>query len=101
MSYTIGMSKDVSFAMDTKGGEEILQSMMMPTVKQKADAIAARAQSMAGSMSKTPPNITVTTKIGTIKRGVRAIATISAEGRNAHQNYIGHYVLARAKDAGR
>lgn len=95
------MSKDVSFAMDTKGGEEILQSMMMPTVKQKADAIAARAQSMAGSMSKTPPNITVTTKIGTIKRGVRAIATISAEGRNAHQNYIGHYVLARAKDAGR
>lgn len=95
------MSKDVSFAMDTKGGEEILQSMMMPTVKQKADAIAARAQSMAGSMSKTPPNIAVTTRIGTIKRGVRAIATISAEGRNAHQNYIGHYVLARAKDAGR
>ena len=95
------MSKDVSFAMDTKGGEEILQSMMMPVVKQKADAIAARAQSMASSMSKTPPNITVTTKIGTIKRGVRAIATIAAEGNNAHQNYIGHYVLARAKDAGR
>lgn len=87
--------------MDTKGGEEILQSMMMPIVKQKAEAIAARAQSMAGSMSKTPPNISVTTKIGTIKRGVRAIATISADGKNAHQNYIGHYVLARAKDAGR
>lgn len=95
------MSKDVSFAMDTKGGEEILQSMMMPTVKMKADAIAARATSMAGSMSKRPPNITVTTKIGTIKRGVRAIATISAEGRDKHQTYIGHYVLARAKDAGR
>lgn len=95
------MSKDVSFALDPKGGEEILQSMMMPTVKQKADAIAARAQSMAGSMSKNPPSIAVTTKIGTIKRGVRAIATISAEGRDAHQNYIGHYVLARAKDAGR
>jgi hypothetical protein len=95
------MSKDVSFAMDTKGAEEILQSMMMPTVKAKADAIAARATSMAGSMSKTPPNISVTTRIGTIKRGVRAIATISAEGRDAHQNYIGHYVLARAKDAGR
>lgn len=95
------MSKDVSFAMDIKGGEEILQSMMMPTVKQKADAIAARATSMAGSMSKRPPNITVTTKIGTIKRGVRAIATIAAEGRDKHQTYIGHYVLARAKDAGR
>lgn len=95
------MSKDVSFALDPKGGEEILQGMMMPTVKQKADAIAARAQSMAGSMSNHPPNITVTTKIGTIKRGVRAIATIGAEGRDAHQSYIGHYVLSRAKDAGR
>lgn len=95
------MSKDVSFAMDTKGGEEILQSMMMPTVKAKADAIAARATSMAGSMSSKPPTISVSTKIGTIKRGVRAIATISAEGQDAHQNYIGHYVLARAKDAGR
>lgn len=95
------MAKDVSFVLDPKGGESILQGMMMPTVKQKADAIAARASSMAGSMSKTPPNIAVTTRVGTIKRGVRAIATISAEGRNAHQNYIGHYVLSRAKDAGR
>lgn len=75
--------------------------MAMPVVKAKADAIAARATSMAGSMSKQPPNISVTTRIGTVKRGVRAIAEVRAEGRNAHQNYIGHYVLARAKDAGR
>ena len=95
------MSSDVSFSLDPKGGEEILTQMAMATVKEKADAIAQRAQSMAGSMSKTPPNITVSTKVGTIKRGIRAIATISAEGRNAHQNYIGHYVLSRAKDAGR
>lgn len=92
---------DVSFSLDPAGGQEILTQMAAATVKEKADAIAARAASMAGSMSKTPPNITVTTKVGTIKRGMRAIATISAEGRNAHQNYIGHYVLARAKDAGR
>jgi hypothetical protein len=95
------MTKDVSFALDPKGGEEILQGMMMATVKQKADAIAARAAAMAGSMSNKPPSISVTTRIGTIKRGIRAIATISAEGDDAHQNYIGHYVLARAKDAGR
>jgi len=95
------MSKDVSFSLDPKGGQDILTQMAMPTIKQKADAMAARAQSMAGSMSKTPPNISVTTKVGTIKRGIRAIATISAEGRNKHQNYIGHYVLARCKDAGR
>ena len=95
------MSKDVSFFLDVLAGQEILTRMAMPVVKQKADAIAARATSMAGSMSKNPPSITVSTRIGTVKRGVRAIATVSAEGRNAHQNYIGHYVLARAKDAGR
>lgn len=95
------MSKDVSFYLDTVAAEEILTRMAMPVVKQKADAIAARATSMAGSMSKDPPNITVSTRIGTVKRGVRAIATITAEGKDAHQNYIGHYVLARAKDAGR
>ncbi len=95
------MSKDVSFFLDTQAAEEILTKMAMPVVKQKADAIAARAASMAGSMSKQPPNISVSTRIGTVKRGVRAIAEIKADGRNAHQNYIGHYVLARAKDAGR
>lgn len=95
------MSKDVSFYLDTLAAQEILTKMAMPVVKQKADAIAARASSMAGSMSKDPPNISVSTRIGTVKRGVRAIATITAEGKDAHQNYIGHYVLARAKDAGR
>lgn len=95
------MSRDVSFFLDTAAAEEILTRMAMPVVKAKAEAIAARATSMAGSMSKQPPNITVTTRIGTVKRGVRAIAEVRAEGRNAHQNYIGHYVLARAKDAGR
>ena len=95
------MSKDVSFFLDTLAAQEILTKMAMPVVKQKADAIAARASSMAGSMSKNPPSISVSTRIGTVKRGVRAIATVTAEGRDAHQNYIGHYVLARAKDAGR
>jgi len=101
MSYTVIMSKDVSFSLDQKGGETILQSMMMPTVKQRAEAIAARAQAMVGSMSSNPPSITVTTRLGTIKRGVRAIATIKAEGDDAHENYIGHIALAKSKDAGR
>lgn len=95
------MSSDTSFYLDTAAAEEILTVMAMPVVKQKAEAIAARATSMAGSMSSKPPTISVSTRIGTVKRGVRAIATISAEGKDAHQNYIGHYVLARAKDAGR
>lgn len=101
MSYTNGMSKDVTFALDPSGGEEILQRMAMPIVKQSADAIAARATSMAGSMSSKPPAITVQTKVGTIRRGVRAIATIQAEGSDARSNYIGWYALSRSKDAGR
>jgi hypothetical protein len=97
----MGMSKDVSFVLDPKGGEQIIQGMMMQTVKEHATAIAARAQSIAGSMSSNPPTITTSTRLGTIKRGVRAIATVSAEGDDAHENYIGHVALAKAKDAGR
>lgn len=95
------MAKDVSFSLDPKGGEAILQSMMMPTVKQRAEAIAARARSMTGSMTSNPPVISVSTRLGTIKRGVRAIATVSAQGDDAHANYVGHVALAKAKDAGR
>lgn len=95
------MSSDVSFSLDPKGGEAILQTMMMPTVKQRAEAIAARAKAMTGSMTSNPPVISVYTRLGTIKRGVRAIATVSAEGDDAHANYVGHIALAKSKDAGR
>lgn len=95
------MAKDVTFSLDPVGGEDILQRMMMPVVKQKADAIAARAQGMAGSMTSKPPTISVSTKVGTIKRGVRAIATIAAVADNKPSSYIGHMALAKAKDAGR
>lgn len=95
------MSKDVSFVMDLVGGQEILTNMAAAQVKASADAIAQRAQSMAGSMSSDPPEITVSTKIGTIRKGVRAIATITANGRDEHQTYIGAMALTKAKDAGR
>ena len=95
------MSKDVTFALDPTGGEEILQRMSMATVKQSAEAIASRARGMAGTLSSNPPAITVETKVGTIKRGVRAIATIKAEGNDARQNYVGWVALSKSKDAGR
>ena len=95
------MSKNVAFALDQAGGQDILQTMAASVVKQSADAIAARARSMANSMSSNPPSISVTTSVGTIKRGVRAIATISAEGNDARQNYIGFMALKKANDAGR
>lgn len=95
------MAKDVSFQLDTKGGEAILQKMAAPVVKRSADAIAARAKSMAASISSNPPEITVTQQVGIIRRGTRAIATVRANGQDARQNYVGHVALSKAKDAGR
>lgn len=96
------MVKKVSFFLDTRAaGDLILERMVMPTIRQRGNAIAARARSIAGSMSSDPPAISISTHVGTIKRGTRAIATIKAEGRDPHENYIGHIALAKAKDAGR
>lgn len=95
------MSKDVSFSLDTQGGEEILTSMVAPVIEQSAAAIAARARSMAGSISSAPPAITVSTSRRASRRGgSRAVATVRAEGNDDHQNYIGYKALAKAIDAG-
>lgn len=95
------MSSDITFSMDVKGGEDILQRMAAPIVKQSADAIAARATSMASSMTKNPPSISIETKIGIIKRGVRAIAIVKATSSDRHASYIGRQAIIKSKDAGR
>lgn len=102
MSYTKSMSKFITFQLDTAGGQDILTNMAMATINQSAQAIKGRAESMVGSMSSKPPTISVTTHIGTIRRGRRAIATVTASGGlDAHANYIGRMALVKAKDAGR
>lgn len=95
------MSKDVSFQLDTAAASVILTEMVAPLIKQSGDAIAQRARSIASSMSSDPPEITVTQSVGTVKRGRRAIATITARGKDSHQNYIGRMALMKARDAGR
>ena len=97
------MSKDVSFSLDQVAASVILTDMVAPVIKQSAEAIAQRARSMAGSMSSNPPEITVSTSVGVNRggKGQRAIATITATGKDAHSNYIGHQALSKAKDAGR
>lgn len=95
------MGSDVNFQLDTDAAAEILTDMVGPLIKQSGEAIAARARSMAASMSSDPPEITLVMSVGTVKRGRRAIATIRATGKDAHQNYVGHVALAKAKDAGR
>ncbi len=97
------MSQDVSFQLDVAAANEILTTMVAPTIKASAEAIAGRARSMASSISTDPPTITVTQSVGVNPggKGQRSIARITASGRDAHQNYIGHLALAKAKDAGR
>lgn len=103
MRYTISMSKDVDFYLDINAANVILTDMVAPTIKKSTEAIAARARSMAASMSTDPPDISVSVAVGVNKsgRGNRAIGVITATGRDAHQNYIGATALAKAKDAGR
>lgn len=101
MRYTNGMSKDVSFQLDTAAASVILTEMVAPVIKQSGEAIAARARSMASSISTDPPEITVTHTVTTLKRGARAVAIVRATGKDAHQNYIGSQALSKAKDAGR
>lgn len=95
------MSKDVTFQLDTTAAAVILTDMVAPLIKKSGEAVTARARSIAGSMSSDPPEISMTMTVGTVKRGRRAIATITARGNDAHQNYIGAIALAKAKDAGR
>ena len=93
--------KDVTFQLDQNAGAKILQNMAMPTVQKSAAAIAARANSMAASVTSEPPDFTVSSQVGTIRRGRRAIATVRASTQDAHQGYIANMTLAKAKDAGR
>lgn len=96
------MSSDVSFSMDAGAGEEILTNLAMPVIQKSADAIVARANQLAGSMSTDPPEITVSSAFGTIKKGTRAIATIKVvPSGDPHKNYIGLMALSKSKDAGR
>ena len=99
--YNGNMSKDVTFSLDTDAAAKILTDMALPTITQRGEAIAARAQSIASSISSDPPEITVSTTVGTIRKGTRAIATVRANGRDAHQNYVGYTALTKSKDAGR
>ena len=95
------MSADVSFQLDIQGGRDILQNMSKSVIEQSANAIAARARSIASSISSNPPDIEVSTNVGTIRNGMRAIGTVSAQAADQHQLYIAHQALEKSKDAGR
>jgi hypothetical protein len=96
------MSKDVAFVLDIDAaGLEILQQMAQPTIKKSGQAILFRAASMASSMTSNPPTFSIEDKIGIIKKGTRAITTVSAPFEDNREEYIAHVALAKAKDAGR
>lgn len=97
------MARDTSFQLDiTAAGEQILQDMAADIVQQSAQAIKSRAERMAASLSKNPPTFELSSQVGTIRTGKRAFSTITAnETGDAHQAYVAHQALAKAKDAGR
>lgn len=95
------MAKNVTFQLDLAGGAEVLQNMAAPLIRQSAQAVGSRAQSMAGSISSNAPTINVSTEVGVIKRGQRAIGTVSANPVNARQRYVAIEALKKSLDAGK
>lgn len=95
------MGKDITFVLDTQSASSVLTDIAMPKIKQSTNAIAARANNIASSMSGGPPGFEVKTKVGIIRRGQRAIGTVSAPILNTRQSYIAHTALAKSRDAGR
>jgi hypothetical protein len=95
------MSSDITFQLDIEAADIVLTDLAAPIVKQSADAIAARAEAMAASMTSKPIAVGVSASVGIIKRGRRAIATVTAAGSDPHTSYLGHKALMKAKDAGR
>lgn len=93
----------VTFQLDiSAAGQAILQSMVKPAIERSGNAIATRARSISSSISRdAAPNIRVSTRVGTIKRGKRAITTVSADYDNKREQYVARTALAKAKDAGR
>ena len=95
------MNKDVSFYLDTDAASVILTKMSLPVIRQAGLARQSRAQSMANSMSSNAPQFSLQTEIGTIKRGKRVIAKISAPALTPRDSFIAHTALAKSKDASR
>jgi len=99
----IYMKSKTTFQLDTAAaGQVILQNMVASVTARSGNAIASRAASIAGSISTSSEvEFKVNTKVGTIKRGKRAITKVSADFSNKRESYIAHTALAKAKDAGR
>lgn len=94
---------DITFVLDiSEAGKQILEDMAADITEQSGAAIMQRANSMAGKLSSTPPSFEIKSEVGVIKVGRRAITTITAvDDGTAHQQYVAHQALVKAKDAGR
>lgn len=94
------MSKDVSVWIDPAGGAYVLQVMSRAIAQELGQKIANRASYTAAAMDDDAPTFKAETKVGTIKRGSRAICTVQAETTNARQLYVARMALTKSKDAG-
>lgn len=92
---------EFTFVLDTEKANKILTEMSSNLVNQSANAVAQRAQGMISSISSQPLKVNVSTNVGIIRRGTRAIGKVSINTANKHQAYVANTVLRKAKDAGR
>ena len=95
------MAKNVTFQLDLAGGAEVLQNMAAPLIRQSAIAVANRARGMGSSISSNAPVFEVSVATGVIKRGQRAIGTVSANPVNDRQRYVAIEALKKSMDAGK
>jgi hypothetical protein len=97
------MSNKVTFQLDTSSaGRLILQNLAVDIVDKAANAIASRAQSMASNMTTEGITFGTNSRIGRIKVGERAIATVAPiDANDRHRAYLAYIALLKAKDAGR
>lgn len=96
--------KYANFWLNLDGGAYVLQKMAQGVVKQSAQAIQARATSIAPSVmarsDKVPPTFEVETKLRTNSRGTRAVAIVRGGG-TSRQVYLAGMALAKSINAGR
>lgn len=95
------MAKKTGFYLDTDAAAVIITDMMMPLVRQSTDAIGYRAAAMVASQSDDAPTFTISTRVGTIRNGRRAIGTITAPVNSPREGYLARLALAKSRDAGR
>lgn len=84
------------FQLDLSGGLDVLADYAFPMISNSTKAIAGRAESISGVGMGVKLERT-----GVIRRGQRALGTITTQPKNEHEAYKALDALKKSIDAGR